>query len=339
MGTARNYQSCIPPFVRPGEHPLQSKRYVITTPQIEALAAHIRSLIENRTPGGVVWAPPRTGKSSGFMIVKMEVGSLFPNLPVFMLPAWDYSLPKEGPFMEDLLTAAGHAIVKRGKPEDKRDRLVEFMAQVALDSGFGALVLVIDEAQQLHEKHYKWLMGIHNLLALRSAHLITVLVGQHQLVHQRSAFLRAEKENIVGRFMVKMFAFRGLQSIEEVKRTLEEYDREEYPVDSGWSFSRYFMPEEFTAGWRLAAMADVVWRAFMKAKELAANVTTNRPAKKSFRTRKDRPFDIPMQYFCRMVEYFLMNLSKTNLGDPVAVDILATKAVATSGYLDVLIVE
>ena len=339
MSTAPNHESGIPPFVRPGEHPLQSKRYVVTTPQVEALAAHISALIDNRTPGGVVWAPPRTGKSCGLRIVKLEIATNFPNLPVFMLPAWDYTVPKEGPFMEDLLTAAGHAIVKRGKPEDKRDRLVEFMAQVALDSGFGTVFLIVDEAQQLHEKHYKWLMGIHNLLALRSVHLITVLVGQHQLVHQRSAFLRAEKENIVGRFMVKMFEFRGLRSEKEVRRTLEEYDREEYPVDSGWSFSRYFMPEQFAEGWRLAGMSEMVWRAFVQAKEFAAKSTEKRPAKKSARTRQDHPFDIPMQYFCRMVEYFLMRLPKINLGDTVAVDTLAASAVAASGYLDVLIIE
>jgi type II secretory pathway predicted ATPase ExeA len=78
------------------------------------------------------------------------------------------------------------------------------MAQLAVDAGNGRIVLIIDEAQQLHEKHYKWLMGIHNLLAKRAVHLITLLVGQHELVHQRSAFLRAAKENIVGRFMVQM---------------------------------------------------------------------------------------------------------------------------------------
>jgi hypothetical protein len=220
------------------------------------------------------------------------------------------------------------------------------MAQLALESGRGVIVLLVDEAQQLHEKHYRWLMGIHNLLNLRSVHLITILVGQHQLTHQRTAFLRGQKENIVGRFMVHMFEFRGLHTEKETELTLTEYDQEEYPVESGWSYTRYFAPIPFSRGWRLAHIAPVLWKSFMAAKALASQAPkkngrqagTQASSKNSIDAKTVRT-DIPMQYFCRTVEYIIMHLAEIDLSNEEAVRNLTTTAIAASGFLDVLILK
>lgn len=315
----------VPPKIAPGAHPIHSKRYVITTPQVEALCSEGVNLVENRSPGAVIWAPPRTGKSRALEILQLEFAEVFPGMPVMYLPAWDYTTPREGPFMEDLLKAAGHAIVKKGKPEDKRERLVELMADLAIDKGEGRIVLIVDEAQQLHEKHYKWLMGIHNLLAMHGVHMITLLVGQHQLVHQRTAFLRAEKENIVGRFMVQMFQFHGIQDQAQLAEALKAYDEEEFPLGSGWSYSRYFAPTLFASGWRLSKMAAPLWAAFYEARSLA-------PPNKT-------PKEIQMQYFCRTVEYFLIHLHEIDASNKEAVQGLMKTAIAASRYLDVLVID
>lgn len=313
------------PSIGPSEHPIRSKRYVITTPQVEALCSEAVNLVENRSPGAVIWAPPRTGKSRALEILQLEFAEVFPGMPVMFLPAWDYTTPREGPFMEDLLKAAGHVIVKKGRSEDKRERLVELMADLAVETGEGRIVLIVDEAQHLHEKHYKWLMGIHNLLAMYGVHMITLLVGQHQLVHQRTAFLRAQKENIVGRFMVRMFQFHGIQDQEELAESLNAYDVEEYPVDSGWSYTRYFAPDLFASGWRLKMVAPLLWGAFYEARRLA-------PANKA-------PKEIQMQYFCRTVEYLLQKLERIDVKDDAAMNKLMKNAIAASRYLDVLMIE
>lgn len=313
------------PAISPGEHPIRSKRYVITTPQVEALCSEAVSLVENRSPGAVFWAPPRTGKSRALEILQLEFAEVFPGMPVMLLPAWDYTTPKEGAFMEDLLKAAGHAFVKKGRPEDKRERLVELMADFAIERGEGRIVLIVDEAQQLHEQHYKWLMGIHNLLAMYGVHMITLLVGQHQLVHQRTAFLRAQKENIVGRFMVQMFQFHGIQDQNELADSLSAYDEEQYPVGSGWSYTRFFVPQLFASGWRLKMIAPLLWGAFYEARQLA-------PANKA-------PKEIQMQYFCRTVEYILLKLEKVDVTNEEAMRKLMKTAIAASRYLDVLLID
>jgi AAA domain len=309
------------PHVPPGGHPIESKRYIIPTRQIDELCAQAVNLVNNRTPGGVFWARPRTGKSSGLCMLKLELETVFPGTATMLMSAWDYTIPKEAAFLVDLLKASGHLISKKGTPEEQRDRLVEFLSQ---RSGYDRrIVLIIDEAQQLHEKHYRWLMGIHNLLAMRGVNLITLLVGQHQLLHQRTAFLVAEKENIVGRFMVHAYQFRGICDFSDFEAALASYDANEFPDKSGWSFSRYFAPELYAAGWRLQKLSPRIWDAIGELRRLT-------PANRA-------PCEIQMQYFCRTVEHILMNIGTINANDDDAIAVLIKQAIGVSGYPDVLL--
>lgn len=49
--------------------------------------------------------------------------------------------------------------------------------------------------------HYDWLMDLFNELEQYGITLTTILVGQKELVYQRSVFISGEKFQIVGRFM------------------------------------------------------------------------------------------------------------------------------------------
>lgn len=308
------------PPLPPGDHPIESKQYVICTPAIEAMCSQVVQLINNRTPGGVFWARPQTGKSHSLQILRLECETVFPGIPLRVVESWEEKIPREARFMEELLKAAGHAIVEKGKPHHKRDRAVELIAQQALESGTRRMILIFDEAQLLHEIQYKWLIGIHNLLARRGVNLITLLVGQHELTHQRSVFLRAGKENIVGRFMVQMFEFQGITTASELGDALAEYDVEEYPADSGWSYSRYYARHLFDAGWRLKKMAALLWGSFHQARKTA-------PPKKAAK-------QIKMLHFCRTVEHLLMNLHTIDAKSEDAVKQLMATAIAGSGYLN-----
>lgn len=314
-----------PPVIKFG-HPLETKRYIVSTPPIDKMCSHVINIIKNRTPGGLIFAPPRTGKTQGIEILKMEISTAYKDLPIISLPAWEYSAPKQSAFMEDLLKAANHATPNKGSPEEKRDRLVELVAEMALEGQMKSVLLIIDEAQQLQEKHYKWLIGVSNLLGQRDATLITVLVGQQQLVHQRNAFLTAQKDNIVGRFMVRTFEFRGISCRNDVSEILSVYDVEQYPADSGWSFTRYYRAEEFDRGWRLKDESSGIWRCFENVRSLS-------------KVKRRQLQDIPMEYFCRTVESILMSNSSLSELDEKNKEDSILSAIASSGYLDLLLLE
>src|SRR5581483_5242941 len=182
---------------------------------------------------------------------------------VLSLLIQDYRLPTEATFFEDLLHGVGHAFTK-GKSSIKRSRLVEFLHEYAAQH-HSRLVLILDEAQKLHEMQYRWLVDVHNELDNRGVGVTWLLVGQEELAHQRDVFVMAKRMQIVGRFMVHQYTFTGLQSVEDFKQCLECYDDgelTEHPPHSGWSFTRYFFPAAFANGWRLASQAATLWEVF-----------------------------------------------------------------------------
>ena len=125
--------------------------------------------------------------------------------------------------------------------------------------------------------------------------------------------------------MVHMFQFHGIQNAEEMAESLSAYDIDEYPEESGWSYTRYFVPRLFAEGWRIKNLADLLWSCFHAAWKLA-------PPRKA-------PKEVQMQYFCRTVEYILLNLHAIDIRDDDALRKLATTAIAASGYLDVLLLK
>ena len=117
--------------------------------------------------------------------------------------------------------------------------------------------------------------------------LFVFLVGQPQLIAQKSAFQAQGKEQIVSRFMIEELHFRGITSPEACATCLSAYDQGEYPAGSGWCYTRFFLPRAYAAGLRLQHEAAALWQAFEDA-HFRANLSGN--------------LDIPMKYFTTAVE-------------------------------------
>jgi hypothetical protein len=312
-------------FIRPrvvlGRHPIETTRYLLATPIIDDFYDAVCRWIDNRSPGGMIHGRPRFGKTRAISYLTQVLPERFgKKMPIISLPCRDYRAASERAFFEDLLRAAGHAFVKSGSASARRDRLREFLYEKVEASRQDRLILFIDEAQKLHEHQYKWLMDLHNELDQLNVSLVVLLVGQDELLHQYSAFTLANKAQIIGRFMVHQLAFRGLRTAEEIAVCLNGYDEDsEYPRKSGWSFTRYFYPAAFSDGWRLAHHANDLWQAFLIIRE-----------------EQGIPGDmeIPMQYFCRTVEYVLRHYG--TLDDvrlPISIEIWK-EAIDCSGYVD-----
>jgi hypothetical protein len=313
------------PVVDEGKHPVESTRYSVPTPQVEEMCAQVIQWIHLRVPGGLIYGPPRYGKTVWLKFLCGDLDQAFHGMPILLFPAWDYTFPREKSFLSDLLTAAGHVLNKTGSAEQMRDRLVAFLAEQGKQSGDGRVLLIIDEAQNLHPKHYNWLIGIHNMLSLLGVNLIVLLVGQKELLTQRTAFIRAEKKQIVGRFMTHAQEFHGVQSESDLHEIMKAYDElTEYPEQSKWSFTRYYAPESFGNGWRLAQLSFDFWSAFRTVRTIA------------IRGHRE---DLPMQYVCRTIDHFLTHVVDRQLADQEAVRKLVLESIAASGYRDTLLVS
>lgn len=309
------------PHVPDGSHPIETTRYILSTPSISRLLEAVRQWVDNRVPGAVIFGQPRFGKTRAIYYVSQNLPMLFgEKLPIMTLPCREYKISSENSFFQDLLRSSGHAMSSNGSASAKRDRLIEYLYEKAECSGQNRLIMFADEAQRLHEAHYNWLMDVYNELDAKGIHMTVLLVGQKELLHQRSAFVNTEKAQIVGRFMVHQFPFRGLLSSSDIKICLSGYDSQsEHPLDSGLSFTNYYFPAAFSLGWRLENHSDDVWDAFQQVQSEAALAGS---------------LEIPMQYFSRTVEYSLRRYSTLDDESPKISINMWKDAIKNSGFID-----
>lgn len=278
------------PQIPIGCHPLETGRYLLATNEINRLSNEVTKWIENRTPGAIVYGRPRLGKTRAIRYLLYYLPTVFGSeLPVFQIKCQQYRYPSEGVFFGDLLKDIGHTEYLNGRPEVKRDRLIKSLLEKGIRSGQNKVILFIDDSQRLHELQYGWLMDIYNELDQFGICLTVILVGQEELIHQRTAFKQAKKTQIIGRFMIDEYRFMGIKTLEDIKSCLAGYDYNcEYPAESGWSFTKYFFPDAYISGNRLENSANDLFNAF----------STLRQAVKML-----KPMEIPMQYLTLAVEY------------------------------------
>jgi hypothetical protein len=248
------------PFVPAGTHPIETGRYLIGTVEISRLYEVVTQWIENRIPGGIVYGRPRLGKSRALSFLMHILPADYNNrLSIYDLSSYQSKSPTERSFYEDLLSGVGHDLAFRGSTSEKRVRLVRYLIEQGIRLENRRIVFFMDDAQRLSELQYNCLMDIYNDLDKAGIQLTVILVGQPELLHQRSAFIRTKKTQIVGRFMTQDHEFTGIQNLEDLKYCLTGFDQEsEYPVGSGWSFTRYFFPEAFNDGHRLEHEAQAL---------------------------------------------------------------------------------
>lgn len=259
----------------------------------------------------------RFGKTSGIRFFAAQLKQEFPGLAdpaVFICPPYERF---SGEFFTDLLEAL-HADATKGRKADKRGRIVDLIRSQAAKSQLPVFVIFVDEAQNLLERHYKWLIWFSNILSRKGVDLVIALVGQDELFSIRQSFLQGRQKGIIGRFMTVTAEFHGIKSESQMRSCLECYDTEsEYPAGSGWSFTKYYFPAAFSSGWRLSSLTNDLWATFRAASKTATN-------------KDDR--EVPMMHFCRTVEQLILSKSTISEIAPSISREDIEAAVAESGY-------
>jgi hypothetical protein len=308
------------PFLPRNTHPIETGKYNIPTNEINKLYEKVKNSIQNRLPGTVVHGRPRLGKTRAISYLVKTLPDDFENLPMYTLLCREHSKPNEDVFFTEILKDVGHGLFATGKAPVKRDRLMKFLLERADASGQSRTVFFIDDAQRLHELQYNWLMDICNELDRFGVNLTVFLVGQNELLNQRSVFFEEEKYQIIGRFMVEPYKFYGVRTVEDLFECLVCYDEDSiYPAESGWSFTRYYFPKAFEQGFRMHKYADDLHDVFITLRQEAGI---------------SKPFEIPMQYLTRTVEYALKTFGCEGKDMDEMTRVQWKAAIKSSGYIE-----
>lgn len=280
-------------YLRPvlfDDHPVIQQKYIVPTSSIDEMYERVKKLIRLRTPGGMVFAHPRFGKTYGLRYVIQVLKQDFPKAVVLTFGCRKRKNPSEDGFFSVLLDAVGHPGALTGSITKKRAKLNDKITELVDRSGYNWFVVFADEAQRLEVIEYEWLRDVHDELERRGVRMITLLVGQPQLLNQKSALRLSRQTQIVARFMIDEMQFRGILSPVDLATCLAGYDTSCFPEKSQWSYTRFFLPAAYSTGYRLVNQAAVLWSVFMEAHKEA---------------RFEYALEIPMQYFARTVEIAL----------------------------------
>ena len=246
------------------QHPLMQDLAILPTQALEDFINTIKLWIDCLLPGGMIHGDQRIGKSIAIKyLMKNSIQCLKSNIPISLISAWEptVSSTTENRFFSEFLYAIGYALPNSGTAAIKRRRLISFLIEKAKENKEYRYLLIIDEAQWLSNTQLRYLMDIHNQLAIENIKLITILVGQPELLSFKHELINMRERHLVGRFMTGSHEFHGLQSIDDLKRIMLSLDSgSEFPIGSGCSYTAFFVPKAFKNGWRLGDHCQQVWK-------------------------------------------------------------------------------
>jgi hypothetical protein len=280
----------IPRPVDPSLHPLMTGNYRIAIPAIEEFYELVARCLRYRVMGALIYGPSRIGKTRAIEYVRLLIARNYPRMTSYHAQCEHKPRHAEGPFFANLLEAVGDPDPNAGSNTSKRMRLALRIREAAARAGSGVVLLFCDEAQRYDDNEYEWLRDVHDTLDRQQIKLFTFLVGQQELLAQKTALQVAGKTQIVARLMVEDLAFYGIRNAQDVATCLNGYDQTAYPERSHWSFTRFYVPQAFDAGYRLVNDAGKLWEAFE-----AAHHKASLPGQ----------LEIPMESFARAVEIVL----------------------------------
>lgn len=269
-------------------------------------------------PGGILYGFQRTGKTYAIKYVHDMIPNEFgENFPVFIFEcAYHKTNVSDNTFYQELLTDLNHAFYKQGRAPDKLKRLREYLSEQIDNSGHWQAVLIFDDAHRLYAYQYEWLMDIYNYLDKIQIKPTFLFVGQPELGFLRNSFQGTNKNQIIGRFMVCEQYFHGLTNPDDISTCLKVYDGTEF---SGDSYTRDFYKNAWDQGWRIEQYSQLIWDSFSKLRV-------------KFSMSED--FEIPMQFFCSVIENLFKKYSDPETTEPIINEKMIIKLIKDSRYIE-----
>ena len=260
---------------------------------MDEMISVIGNWIEQRLSGGYLFGPSRFGKTRSvrdYLII--ELSQRFgQDVPLVLWSRKD-SLMGEGEFWNEILKASKYELYDIKKPKTKivaRNLVEERFKTIADFAQSNYVILLIDEAQEITLKEWKWLLGLQNNLDINGYKLSVFSIASHNINYKPNYLARTGNPHITARFFTGNYRFKGITDIKELIFILQSYEEDsEWPDGSGTTYLEYFAPRGYKKGKRLFNYADLIWEAFQK--EYPQNLY------------KKNKFEIPMQHIAALIE-------------------------------------
>lgn len=298
------------------------RAFLVKTHPAERLLYDLQKWLLKGARGGCVVGAPTLGKTSAIRWALQALSHILGGrLPWFEIPIRGEDLPYKREFFQHCLRCCRHKLYRIGTGGDKRDRFTEFLVERSKGSIVNGVVLFLDEAQQLQDKHYEWLLNIGNEVDQLNGRVVFVLAGQKKLLTTRDKFIANDDMQFVKRFFSRVHSFSPLSSESELKYCFEQFGKTAYPRSSSLMFPQLFVPSSWDAGFRPEDLAAKVWAELSLISE---------------KVRPDSPVQVSMASATAALMSILNDCADVNFSERTIAPKLIEAAVWDCGYQEEL---
>lgn len=240
------------------DHPIILRNAVLPTRPLKDAAARVLDMATKARGCAAFWAHPLTGKSSCILAIERVIRKQFPDAGIVSLEAVEHDgAGSEGRLLVSILKAIEFAHPIDPDLAGKRHQVKRSL--LALSGEARRIFIIIDEAQEVTNAEYGWLKGVVNALSKLGVKVSIIQFGQSELKKRKEDLKRNGRSDLGVRFLKGLRQFRGLRSKTDLDVICEAIDSSsEYPLGSGWTYTRSLFPKAYAAEFRFASLAPVI---------------------------------------------------------------------------------
>jgi len=247
-------------------HPVVTQDYRVSTVAIESAYKIIRSRFVLRRTSIYRTDPPQTGKTECALAVQQLLEVEFPTCYGVVVSADGHGTKTFG-LVRDIAAATGVLVRSRDPYKIVMSRIVSQVCTEVQSRGGSQFWLIIDEMHLVSEQEFKQLLTLQNALRLVTPRISMTVIGfaQPEIESRRTALVAVDARHLVARFLSEGATLGSCNKVSALQRITRALDKEkEYPIGSGWSYVRFFLPRAFEAGFRLTTYAQMILDALAK---------------------------------------------------------------------------
>jgi nucleoside-triphosphatase THEP1 len=263
-------------------HPLITGSVLLPTAPVREVATMARKSCLLRESGLVFIGKSGVGKSAALEMIENILREQFPRVAIYRHDTHNQTIPSIRAFFKHFLATVGHQNV-RGETYDLRALLVNTLIDAARLHGERMILLLVDEANAMDVTDFNFLKDVYNDLAKENVKLVTILIGQDPEFSERvTKFIRMRRLDLIGRFAIRVVPFRGYRSIYDLEEIFKGIDDEIFPLGTGVTWTEFFFPLAYAAGFRLQNEASSFLNSIETLKPAGLKVESEIPARQMF---------------------------------------------------------
>lgn len=263
-------------------HPLITGSVLLPTAPIREVATMARKSCLLRESGLVFIGKSGVGKSCALEMIESTLREQFPRVAIYRHDTHNQSIPSIRAFFKHFLATVGHHNV-RGETFDLRAILVNSLIDSARLHGERMILLLVDEANAMDVTDFDFLKDVYNDLAQENVKLVTILIGQDpefsQLVDK---LIRMQRLDLIGRFAIRIVPFRAYRGSHDLEEIFEGIDNQIFPFGTGVTWTEFFFPLAYAAGFRLKNQVSSFLSSIETSKPAGLKLGSEIPARQMF---------------------------------------------------------